>query len=103
MNTEERALYAARLDAGLLDARHQPSVYYYRQAIRETRNRAEVVELAFALCRELERLRAWVRDYGLIPPTWERMETEIEEKPWLNWIPEAEDPEGALEVLTSVE
>jgi hypothetical protein len=84
---------------GEFDPRHQPSVYYYREAIREARTRAEVEELAFALCREWERLREWVRGKGYIPPKWELMEREFEAKPWRAAYLVPELPERTFEVM----
>ena len=49
---------------------YKPSTFYFREAIRSARRRAEVADLALHLVREHEMLREWVRDHGLVPPKW---------------------------------
>lgn len=42
----------------------------------------EAVEIGLHLCCELEQLKQWVRDRGMIPPKWHIMQSEISEKGW---------------------
>lgn len=47
---------------------YKPSVYYWRKQIREARTMQDLRDASFNLCNELELLKAWVREQGMIPP-----------------------------------
>lgn len=61
---------------------YKPSAFYYRRALRGTKDPKKVREIGLAVVEELERLKAWVSDQGLIPPKWQVMPEEAEEKGW---------------------
>lgn len=47
---------------------YQPSAFFFRQAIRRAKTKAELTNLALLLCLELENHKAFIREEGLIPP-----------------------------------
>ncbi len=61
---------------------YKPSVFYYRRAIRAAKTKAQAQAEGLAVCTELERLKEWVRDQGLMPPKWLVTVEEAEEKGW---------------------
>lgn len=63
-------------------ASYKPSVYYFRKALRESRSRERAVVVGLIVCHELEQLKAWVRERGLIPPKWIVSDEEAYEKGW---------------------
>ena len=68
-----------RMDAPLS---YRPSVFYYRKALREAETRDRAVVVGLVVCHELEQLKAWVREQGMIPPKWIVDPHEAEEKGW---------------------
>lgn len=63
-------------------ASFRPSAFYFRRALRGAMSKNEAVEIGLHLCCELEMLKQWVRDQGMIPPKWHIMSSEISEKSW---------------------
>lgn len=63
-------------------APYLPSVYYFRKALHGVETVDEAVAVGLHLCRELEQLKAWVREQGMVPPKWHIMPDEIAEKGW---------------------
>ena len=61
---------------------YQPSTYYFRLELENARTKREAVALGRHLCRELEELKAWVRERGLVPPKWHITRSESEAKNW---------------------
>ena len=61
---------------------YRPSAFYFRRALRESRTRAQAVNVAMQLVRELEYLKEFVRSQGLIPPKRYVMASEATEKGW---------------------
>jgi len=47
---------------------YRPSAYYFRQELRSARTKKEAIIVGLMLVSELEELKAWVREHGLIPP-----------------------------------
>lgn len=47
---------------------YRPSAYYFRKALSEAKTVADARAIGFQAVRELEMLKAWVREQGLIPP-----------------------------------
>lgn len=66
---------------------YKPSAFYFRKALRENGDPEELREIGFHLVTELEQLKQWVRDRGLVPPKWNVMQTEIDEKNWGSVVP----------------
>lgn len=73
---------------------YKPSVFYFRKALREAVTLAKAVAIGMALCRELEQLKAWVREQGLYPPKWTVPPEEAAEKGWGIIIPMPGQPEA---------
>lgn len=61
---------------------YKPSAYYFRKALREATTADRARQIGMHLCTELETLKAWVREQGMIPPKWNLMNSEISEKNW---------------------
>ena len=61
---------------------YKPSAYYYRKAIREAKSLEEAREAGCLVVRELEQLKEWVREQGLIPPKRFITREEADEKGW---------------------
>lgn len=61
---------------------YKPSVFYFRRALRGTDSPERLREIGLTACAELEQLKAWVRERGLIPPKLYVMTSEAEEKGW---------------------
>ena len=61
---------------------YKPSAFYFRRALRTTANLEQVRGIGLAVVDELEQLKAWVREQGLIPPKWHVLREEAEEKGW---------------------
>jgi len=59
---------------------YRPSAYYWRKSLRESTTRDEAVAVGLTLCTELELLKAWVREQGLIPPRFNATAAEAEDK-----------------------
>lgn len=58
----------------------RPGAWYYRTELRGAATKKEAVEIGLGAVMELEQLRAWVREQGLIPPKWTATEAEIRAK-----------------------
>lgn len=65
---------------------YRPSAYYFRAALRSAKSREEAIEVGLHAVRELEMLKAWVRELGYEPPRQHVMQAEIVAKPasWRN-------------------
>lgn len=75
---------AFRDDGGMQEmVSYKPGAWYFRKAIRGTRNPEALRKIALDLVTENERLREWVRSCGLVPPRWIVTEEEAREKEWL--------------------
>jgi hypothetical protein len=61
---------------------YKPSVYYFRKALREANSKDRAMAVGLIVCHELEQLKAWVREQGLIPPKVAVMPEEADEKGW---------------------
>ena len=61
---------------------YKPSVYYFRKALRESETRERAVTVGLIVCHELEQLKGWIRERGMIPPKWIVDPLEAEEKGW---------------------
>lgn len=59
---------------------YKPSVFYFRKALREADSIERAVVVGLIVCAELEQLKAWVRERGLIPPRWICCPEEAEDK-----------------------
>jgi predicted GNAT superfamily acetyltransferase len=64
------------------DLTYKPSAFYFRRRLRQTDEPAELREVGLAVVTEMERLRSWVRDQGLIPPKWTVDPAEAKDKRW---------------------
>lgn len=71
---------------------YKPSVYYFRKALRETTDPAELRRLGLTLCRAYELEREWIRDHGMIPPKMVVLQAEAQDKGWDTDPVEPEDP-----------
>lgn len=63
-------------------ASYKPSAFYFRRALRQANDIETVRELGLAIVNELEQLKQWVRDQGMIPPRWNGTPEEAREKGW---------------------
>lgn len=63
-------------------ASYQPSAYFFRKALRGARSKAEAVDVGLQVVRELEALKAFVRENGLIPPKRHVLKAEAQAKQW---------------------
>lgn len=61
---------------------HRPSVFYFRKALRDSGSHEHAIVVGLNVCNELEQLKAWVREQGMIPPKWIAMDEEANEKGW---------------------
>lgn len=61
---------------------YRPSAYYFRSELYAARTRAEVLEIALQAVMEMENLRAFIRENGLIPPKQYVLCREAQEKGW---------------------
>lgn len=71
---------------------YKPSVFYFREALRETSDPAELRKIGFLLCAAYEEEREWIRAQGLIPPKRVILESEARDKGWDGEQITAEDP-----------
>jgi hypothetical protein len=46
---------------------YQPSVFYFRKDLRESRSRDRAITVALVVCAELEQLRGWAGAQSVIP------------------------------------
>lgn len=51
-------------------ASYLPSAYYFRAALRGAGTKTEAIEIGLHVVAELEALKSWVREQGLMPPRW---------------------------------
>lgn len=63
--------------------RYRPGGFYFRRAWREARSDAERTEIFETLLTDHEKLRAWCRAQGLIPPKFDVIGYEAIAKPEL--------------------
>lgn len=73
---------------------YKPSAWYFREALRNAQTRDEALEVGLQVVLEVEALKEWIRDRGMIPPKSFIMESEAREKGWpiqetLRFEPEA--------------
>jgi hypothetical protein len=61
---------------------YRPSAGYYRRALRDAKTIKRARSVGLSAVDEYERLRAWVREQGLIPPKWRVLREEAEDKEW---------------------
>lgn len=59
---------------------YRPSSFYFRQALREAATIDEAVAVGMRMALELEQLKEFCRENGLIPPRRYVLDTEAEEK-----------------------
>jgi hypothetical protein len=63
-------------------ARYMPSVFFFRRSLRASATHEQAVAIGLTVCTELEHLKAWVRERGMIPPKWMTDNGEAAEKGW---------------------
>lgn len=61
---------------------YKPSAYYFRSGLRAAKTKAQAVEIGLKAVTELEQLKAWVREHGMIPPKNHILEAESRAKGW---------------------
>lgn len=61
---------------------YKPSAYYFRKALRESTDVQKIRASGLLVCSELEELKAWVRERGLIPPHFNATREEAVAKGW---------------------
>lgn len=61
---------------------YKPSAFYFRRALRNTDDPVKLRALGISAVLELEQLKAWVREQGMIPPKWNVPVDEAREKGW---------------------
>ena len=61
---------------------YKPSVFYYRKALRNSSYHERAVKVGLVVCHELELLKTWVCEQGMMPPKWLVMDEEAKEKGW---------------------
>lgn len=61
---------------------YKPAVFYFRRALRESTSHDRAIVVGLVVCHELEQLKAWVREQGMIPPKWMADPDEVAEKGW---------------------
>jgi hypothetical protein len=61
---------------------YKPSAFYFRRELSEAKNLVDAKRIGRRAILELEELKAWVREQGLIPPKVYAPESEIAEKGW---------------------
>lgn len=59
---------------------YKPSAYYFREALREARTKANAVEVGMQAVREIENLKEQMREVGIEPQPQHIMSNEIEAK-----------------------
>jgi hypothetical protein len=59
---------------------YRPSSFYYRDAIRRAQSLEECQTLALQAVKEIEHLKEWARELGLVPPRRFILSTEVEDK-----------------------
>jgi hypothetical protein len=61
---------------------YKPSAFYFRRALRNAPDKRSAIIVGLAVTDEYERLRAWVREQGLLPPKWRVLKEELRDKGW---------------------
>jgi hypothetical protein len=64
------------------EASYKPSAFYFRRELSEAKTLTDAKRIGRRAILELEELKAWVREQGLIPPKVYAPESEIAEKGW---------------------
>ena len=64
------------------EASYKPSAFYFRRELSEAKTITDAKRIGRRAILELEELKAWVREQGLIPPKVYAPESEISEKGW---------------------
>jgi hypothetical protein len=59
---------------------YRPSAFYFRKALNEAKTVSDAQVIGHQVIRELEMLKAWVREQGLIPPRQFILSAEAQEK-----------------------
>lgn len=59
---------------------YRPSAFYFRKALNEAQTVSDAQVVGHQVVRELEMLKAWVREQGLIPPRQFILSEEAQEK-----------------------
>lgn len=62
---------------------YKPSAWYYRKALRESKDPRQIRVVGLHVVSEYERLREWVREQGMIPPKWRVSRAESFDKGWM--------------------
>lgn len=70
------------LEKGNTPTSYKPGAWYFRDALRRARNKAEAEEIGMQAVREIEHLREFIRESGLYPPKKFVLRREVEEKGW---------------------
>jgi hypothetical protein len=80
-------------------ASYLTSAYYFRAALRGASTKHEAVEIGIHVVAELEALKSWVREQGLMPPRWYLLPAELAARQAAGVYPfqpsEAPPPRGA--------
>lgn len=66
---------------------YKPSAWYFRAAIRNAKTLTEAREAGMVAVLELEELKAWIRELGLVPPKRFVLRAEACEKRWISGQP----------------
>jgi len=74
---------------------YRPSAYYFRQELRHAPTKKDAIALGLTVVSELEQLKAWVREHGLIPPRFNVTQSERLAKADLLAFPCASKAAGA--------
>lgn len=61
---------------------YKPSAWYFREALRNARTREEAMEVGLQVVLEVEMLKEFIRDNGMIPPKSYILESEADDKGW---------------------
>lgn len=61
---------------------YQPSAYYFRKELRNAKTKDAAIQVGMRAILELEMLKQFVRDNGLIPPKQHIPTSEAEAKGW---------------------
>jgi hypothetical protein len=75
---------------------YAPQVFYFRRALRTARTLVDAMELGLAVVEELDSLKSWVWDRGLIPPMFRTLPEHLIERGWQNGMPANLLPEECL-------
>jgi hypothetical protein len=59
---------------------YKPSVWYFRAALRAAKSQEQAVAVGMQAVRELEMLKGWVRQQGMIPPKRYILSTELADR-----------------------